>query len=389
MKSVNARSLTLRYMLALGLVGLCTLASHLILTRVLYHREGSAYLINVAGRQRMLSQRISSFVAQRALRDAGVDSDLAAAIDLFESNFRKLRDNSGQGSLDAIYEGDGLSADIHEYVTIARTALAMPLDDPDLSTQARKLFSLSRASLLRKLDAVVAVHQGDSERNLARLGELQTASLIVVFVTLMAEALAIFRPMVDIIVRHTGELLHLSLTDELTQLPNRRAFFDAAAIELSRARRSSQQFSLLLVDVDHFKKVNDTHGHAIGDLVLRSVSARVRQIVRPFDVFGRIGGEEFAILMPQADSDSAFTLAERVRQAVASLTIRHATTEIHVTVSIGVASYHLDIPDTHTLVTQADLALYQAKSEGRNRVVIANSQPATAHATCSDARHEL
>lgn len=169
------------------------------------------------------------------------------------------------------------------------------------------------------------------------------------------------------------EAQRLASVDPLTGLANRRAFVQSMAAEISRSRRYDHPVSLLLLDVDHFKAVNDQHGHLVGDRVLASVGAILNEELRRTDLAGRWGGEEFAILLPHTEGEGAETVADRLRETIAAYPCAVATTpngpsgNIHITASIGVAA--LDPKDSwETLVGRADRAMYAAKRLGRNRV---------------------
>jgi diguanylate cyclase (GGDEF)-like protein len=160
--------------------------------------------------------------------------------------------------------------------------------------------------------------------------------------------------------------------DALTGLWNRRYFDDRLEAEFSLARRSPRPLAVLMIDIDKFKPINDTFGHATGDEVLRRVANLLCDSVRTEDIVCRYGGEEFAIIAPTI-SGASITVAERLRAAVESLAIVAAGKQLKVTVSIGVA-FHDTAPDV-SLIKQADEALYRAKQSGRNRVEVAQSQP--------------
>jgi diguanylate cyclase (GGDEF)-like protein len=163
----------------------------------------------------------------------------------------------------------------------------------------------------------------------------------------------------------------LSVTDELTSLHNRRYFLQKLREEIERAWRYSRQISLLLIDIDNFKQYNDTYGHQQGDDVLRRFSNRLKKIVRENDTVARLGGEEFVIIMPEANNDMAFNLAERLRLDVANYPPRDANGKF--TISIGVAGFPSDAQDTNKLLRKADSALYEAKRKGKNKVCIYNN----------------
>lgn len=178
------------------------------------------------------------------------------------------------------------------------------------------------------------------------------------------------------------QLEALATTDPLTGALNRRAVSEAAQAELRRARRHGKPVAVLLLDVDHFKRVNDTHGHRVGDRVLQQVSAACRALLREIDSFGRWGGEEFIVLLPETGLEAALVVAERVRETVASVVVpADDGGAVAVTTSIGVASLGVGDESMEELLARADAALYQAKREGRNRVQAAamGAEPASAH----------
>jgi two-component system cell cycle response regulator len=166
------------------------------------------------------------------------------------------------------------------------------------------------------------------------------------------------------------EALRVQAThDGLTGLLNRSAILDVLRKELSRAHREGHPLSLLMVDLDRFKQVNDTHGHVAGDAVLREAAARMKSAIRSYDSVGRCGGEEFLIVLPGCDGDSAFTQAERVRESIAASPMASGPILLPVTCSIGTASrLHPTSDDRDGLLRESDLALYRAKDGGRNQV---------------------
>lgn len=172
--------------------------------------------------------------------------------------------------------------------------------------------------------------------------------------------------------RIKGELQKLASLDPLTGIRNRRAFFDACETELRRRTRDHQGMSMLLIDVDEFKRINDEYGHAAGDNVLKTLALRLQQHIREFDVLGRIGGEEFAILLPGLDTEAAMEVAERLRTLVKQpIIIDDDKPPFEVTISTGIAEVKPDDQLIDTALSEADRAMYSAKSHGRDRVEIA------------------
>jgi diguanylate cyclase (GGDEF)-like protein len=165
------------------------------------------------------------------------------------------------------------------------------------------------------------------------------------------------------------ELERRAQIDALTGLSNRRHFYDLAEQEIVRTRRYGKPLSIMMLDVDHFKPVNDTYGHPAGDTVLQQLSAICRQTMREIDIIGRVGGEEFAILLPEASGAQALEAAERLRSAVAAIVVQpEQGVSISFTVSIGVAALIAADDGVAAMLKRADEALYKAKYSGRNRV---------------------
>jgi diguanylate cyclase (GGDEF)-like protein len=166
-----------------------------------------------------------------------------------------------------------------------------------------------------------------------------------------------------------SKLQHEAGSDSLTGLMNRRAFERFLVIELSRARRSNRALSMLIIDLDHFKEINDSHGHQAGDDVLREASARVSAAVRGGDVVARLGGEEFAVLLPDTPIAGALVLAERIRRDFETVVCATAAGPVRFTASFGAAEHSPDDADEKALVARADALMYAAKRAGRNRVL--------------------
>lgn len=161
----------------------------------------------------------------------------------------------------------------------------------------------------------------------------------------------------------------LATTDPLTGLYNRRHFLECLAAEWSRFQRYYRSVSVLILDIDHFKSVNDRYGHAVGDAAIRAVSAACLDGKRKSDIVGRLGGEEFAVLLPETSLSRARTVADRIRKRVMAAQVVAGNVHFGVTVSVGIAEATVSMSGTDALMSAADHALYQAKAEGRNRCV--------------------
>lgn len=192
----------------------------------------------------------------------------------------------------------------------------------------------------------------------------------------------------DELVAARESMRHAATHDSLTGLLNRGEIFAMLERELERSRRENRPVSVILSDIDHFKKVNDTHGHLFGDEVLQEISRRLHSRLRVYDGVGRYGGEEFLLVLPTCDLEYALVRANELREIIAATPIVSGNVERSITMSMGVAvSEGTGIKGVETLLSRADTALYRAKEKGRNRVeFLANSEeltPAEAKATAA------
>jgi diguanylate cyclase (GGDEF)-like protein len=166
------------------------------------------------------------------------------------------------------------------------------------------------------------------------------------------------------------EVQSLALTDPLTGLQNRRSLFELGRIEFARSQRIDRPFCCLMLDLDHFKQINDKYGHPVGDLVVQEFAQCCKRSVREIDLIGRYGGEEVVIFLLETNSETAMQVAERLRESVAKTSVRILDKELQFTVSIGVSRRDENTLELETLIARADQAMYVAKYKGRNRVAI-------------------
>lgn len=171
---------------------------------------------------------------------------------------------------------------------------------------------------------------------------------------------------------HSVKLQNLALTDELTQIANRRSFIASVDAEINRCQRQKDSTAFLLLDIDYFKQVNDTYGHMAGDHVLINIAQEIQLMLREYDIFGRLGGEEFGIFLSETSSSHAIEIAQRIRENIKQFDIAFDGHIINVTLSIGIA-FATNECKFETLYKAADIALYRAKNSGRDQVNLIKS----------------
>lgn len=213
-------------------------------------------------------------------------------------------------------------------------------------------------------NAARVIHLANGRKTAVRHDAMPGGHTVTIFTDVTAEKAA------------EAKLTRLAMLDPLTELPNRRSFIEAAEREMNRVRRHAGRACLAILDIDHFKQINDEHGHQAGDMILRSLAELWGDMLRSSDTLARYGGEEFIVLMPETEPGVALRLLERLRQATSARHLGAGPADLRVTVSIGLAAL---APEGHIedAIEAADTALYQAKAEGRDRVRSAPPPPPT------------
>jgi diguanylate cyclase (GGDEF)-like protein len=281
----------------------------------------------------------------------------SANLALLDSEQRHLQAAINYGALALTYFN--VARDMYRYArgTLQwrwATILAIPVSIGSLMCALRVVTAIVDPS------SVVEVMAADSALN------LRTAFLAV------ALAMTLHATLVGLVVaRLVSELHRLSRHDALTGLLNRRAIEEALDAQLSRSRRTQEPFVVMMLDLDHFKRINDRYGHPVGDLALKHIAVLLQSATRASDILGRFGGEEFVLMLPNTPLSQAQAVAEKVRNLFENSPLQTELELISISASIGVALWSESADDISRLLSRADAALFQAKVQGRNRVVTA------------------
>ncbi|HYH20749.1 MAG TPA: sensor domain-containing diguanylate cyclase [Azospirillum sp.] len=334
------------------------------LTLVVVLANGTLLLV-VHRTNRLRRQEWAATQAERQAKDDLADSRamiermfMAAPIPMFVTTRRESRLVKANDAAYTFFGGDPAAFGVH---TIDQLYV-----DPS-----------HRAALLAALDRDGRVGGFETQ---VRLGDGSRRDVLLAATPLdIAREPCLMCGVVDITSRKALEshLEWLATTDPLTGLANRNRFFTVAEVEMRRAERVARPVSVLMIDLDHFKRVNDTHGHEVGDAVLKAFARLSRAALRPQDLVARFGGEEFAVLLPETDRNGALAIAERLRAEAEGLRGDGVPPEVGVTVSIGVSEIDKAERTPDLALSRADRALYAAKRAGRNRVVDFTAPTAT------------
>ena len=266
-----------------------------------------------------------------------------------------------------------------ELTTELHSVLWAPLCTPEQSfggilfarVEQRPIFHSGEKKNLMGLawQAALAIENAHHHQNLEQKVQKRTQELQH-HMTLLEQEILERKKAEEQIQEQKRALQRLTITDELTGLFNRRYLFREAVKEVYKASRYGHALSVAIMDIDHFKSINDTYGHDVGDLVLKEVATHCREALRKSDILCRYGGEEFVVVLPGTDLDNAFRVAERLRETIASQPIQLTESELKVTFSLGITTHQADDNDLEIMLQRADKALYEAKSSGRNRTKI-------------------
>jgi len=377
----NFRRESAVYALALAFLAILALGSFLIIDSIVSRQQHMASVINVSGRQRMLSQRVALLSLQLADANTSAakesaETALRESIDLMRRSHRDLVEGSLALGIDPpkkkelkdIYFSPphDLNHRVPEFLASADQVLEAAVQGAPAQSKyaAAQVVALADKSLLESLDTAVSQYAADSEALFLQSQIRVTIVTLSMLVALATEALFIFRPLL----RRMRELVSMAQSDPLTGCYNRRSFMEAADRDFARSKRTGSPLSMIFFDIDRFKQINDQHGHAAGDAVIRALTEVVTKTLRTTDVLGRLGGEEFVVLLPDTDIENAVMVAEKLRSAVEAVLVKYENLSLRFTSSFGVVQRSEQDGDTLVMIERADSYMYQAKSAGRNCV---------------------
>lgn len=379
-----SRYMTLTYIVSLSIIAALSLVVHFMLDKVITEQAKSGELINVSGQQRMLSQRTGLFAMEYLVTGS---EEAREAIDTtvlrlkqnheYLLNEHNLAIEAGKHSplspeLKALYFGQPVNVDqkLEDYLASIKDALDNTLVPASaFALEEMVFFDMAKQPMLSAFDDVVKQYERESQQRVDELRTAQQVVLVIVVLTILAEAIFIFRPMVRRISTYSNRLQHEANYDALSGLHNRRAFNNLASMFIANSKRYSQHLSMIIIDIDHFKRVNDTFGHDVGDEVITWVASKLKHHCRESDCVARFGGEEFAILLPNTTSAGALQAAEKLRQKICQKPFVSGSHMMDITISAGVSQMSKKNNSLESMLKQADNALYDAKQGGRNRVM--------------------
>ncbi len=348
-------------------------------TEIIQSQKNYAHIINISGKQRMLSQK-TTLIAKRYYEtgDPELKKHLIELYWLMKKDHQEIvNTHLVSEDIKAVYRQspDNLNEKVESYLELLADFIENK--DPEILKQIEK----ASFELLPQINKTVYMFENESNKKTQALMDREFFILVGTLLTLIIEAAIIVIPAIRIASRkdselrrlieeRTYELEKLSVTDQLTKLYNRRKIDDILATEVEQARRYNNSFSLILIDIDHFKKVNDRYGHLVGDRILQALSRLFSSNIRKTDIVGRWGGEEFLIISMEKDITKVLIFVEKLRTLVDE---HHFKTVGNITCSFGVS--HFKQGDSiDTLLQRADVALYEAKKAGRNCVKIEKSK---------------
>lgn len=375
------------YFYVLTFIALLVAASLAVIDFIVAEQSLMVEASNIGSRQRMLSERIVHLTLEYAVekdseaRDR-ISSSIKSELDLFDTTHKFLIKGQLPGgrmvgfedNIDDMFFGWPVYLDAKARLFIYNTRETLAQEwSPDFAQgfYTRQLRKSTIRGLDRNLQHLAALYATNSHDRILILRLTVAILLGGIILVLIAAGAFVFSPLFERINSQEEALKKLAYIDPLTNCQNRRSFLANAEIEFERCRRYSHPYSILFLDIDFFKQVNDRYGHAAGDSVLVEITRVCLQNIRESDFLGRIGGDEFGIVLHECDLAYAAETSKKLRQAIANISINGEYGEIRPSVSIGATMIMDSDESAFDTLRRADQNLYRSKNSGRNRVVAA------------------
>ncbi len=375
------------YLSALASVALLVAASLLVIDYIAAEDALLNEVNEIGSRQVMLSERITHLTLEYAVENkeqarAQIVTMIEQELQLFDKTHQLLiRGHLPDGqivpfadNIDDIFFGEPEYLDQKARIFIYNTREVMARDwSPELisSYYLKQLRKATIQELHRGMKLLAVQYSKNSRDRITRLRIIVAVLLGGIILVLFGVGAFVFKPLFKQITGQEQELKTQAYIDSLTSCHNRRSFFENAETEFDRSRRYSHAYSILFLDIDNLKDINDNYGHAAGDLTLTEVSRVCQANIRESDFLGRIGGDEFGVVLHECDLLDAGQTAEKLRLAIAAHVIEGEFGKIRASISIGASTIIDDDNNAYDTLKRADRNLYQSKGSGRNRVVAA------------------
>ncbi len=381
MQKDPVRLLTWGYILALAIIGLMSVSIHLMIGRIVAEQDNVATFIAKSMTQISLAQTVAldatmfvhdpSDIRREILSEATGKMRANHAVLVKQGLGEKNGHNTAPDVLLAIYFDAPFELNKKVVNFLKEADKLVAASAPSIEDESYQfLMRQVEGPLGETLSASLYTYEEAILDKIAKLQSFQRMAIFVIIATLICEAFFIFMPLVSRVRRYAEELKRITMTDLLTGAGNRRYFVFRGSQEIQRARRLRKELCLALIDLDRFKSINDNYGHKSGDMVLQQFVRVAEQCMRHEDVFARLGGEEFAILLPHTSIEDGVRVMERMRRTVEETEFqldRGMVTRL--TISAGLTRVNLSHDDFEAAIVLADVAMYEAKRSGRNQVV--------------------
>lgn len=373
------------YLSSLAAIVLLVVASQLVIDYIVSEESSMVEVNDIGGRQRMLSERVVHLLLEYATeQDPAARQNILGLIRQSTESFhqthklliRGLLSNGEhviyEDNIDDLFFGEPEYLDEKARLFIYNTREVLSKEwsvDLISSFYFSELREAAKQTLHDGLSDLANLYKINSKSRINQLRQVIALLLGIIIILVISVGIFVFKPLFNRILEQQKDLEKLAYLDPLTNCHNRRSFLINANTEYERSRRNQLPFSVLFLDIDYLKTINDTYGHAMGDVVIKEITQYCKSRLRDIDVLGRIGGDEFGILLPGCDLESATQTAERLKRGMSEQTIPGMSDDTPVSVSIGVATVTPSDTNSFDTINRADENLYEAKRSGRNLII--------------------